>query len=163
KTPAQLGILGRRMSSDHSAPQSRRRGAVKLESFVKSGFSALGATELLTAPVDALNGTTAAQATALREVLGIASVFDLAASQLLHALRTALASATPRLAADVLDPATAGTQALADAPLAALRAVGADGVARLQAALGITTVGELAAWPPGLAARDLLASACIPE
>ncbi len=72
-----------------------------IESFVKGGFASLSATELLTAPVDALHGTTAAQAAALREVLGIASVFDLAASQLLQALRTALAGAKPRLAGDL--------------------------------------------------------------
>jgi len=136
---------------------------VELESFVKSGFAGLGATELLAAPVDALHGTTAAQALALREVLGIATVFDLAASQLLHALRTALAGATPRLAGDVFDAAAAGDAVLAAVPLAALRAVGAAGAARLQAELGVATVGELAAWPPGLAARDLLATACIPE
>ena len=136
---------------------------MEIESFVKSGFATLGATELLAAPVDALHGTTAAQAGALREVLGIASVFDLAASQLLHALRAALASTRPRLAADVLDAAAAGDPPLANAPLAALRAVGPDGAAKLQAALGIGTVGELAAWPPALAARDLLASACVPE
>ena len=136
---------------------------MNIESFVKSGFASLGATELLTAPVDALHGTTATQALALREVLGIATVFDLAASQLLHALRTALSGAKPRLAGDVLDAAAAGDAALAAVPLAALRALGAAGAARLQGELGIATVGELAAWPPGLAARDLLATACIPE
>jgi len=136
---------------------------VNVESFVKSGFASLGATELLTSPVDALNGTTAAQAVALREVLGITSVFDLAASSLLHALRAALASTTPRLPGDVLDAAAAGDTALAEVPLSALRPVGAVGAGRLQSALGVATVGELALWPPGLAARDLLATACVPE
>lgn len=134
-----------------------------IETFVKSGFSSLGATELLNAPVDALHGTTTAQAQALREVLGITTVFDLAASQLLHLLRSTLASASPRLPGDVFDAAAAGDAALASAPLAALRGVGADGAARLLAALGVATLGELAAWPPGIAARDLLSAACLPE
>ena len=133
------------------------------DQFVKSGFAALSATELLTAPVEVLNGTTAAQALALREVLGINTVFDLAGSQLLHSLRAALASAKPRLAGDLLDAAAAGDRSLADTALAALRAVGAAGAAKLQAALGVATVGELAAWPPGLAARDLLAVTCLPD
>ncbi len=136
---------------------------MQIESLVKTGFAGLGSSELLTAPVDALNGTTAEQAAALREVLGIGSVFDLAASQLLHALRTALAGVPPRVASDVLDAAAAAGRPLADAPLAALRAVGGAGAARMQAALGVATAGELAAWPPGLAARDLLAIACTPE
>ncbi|MFN6995725.1 MAG: hypothetical protein ACK4PH_16125, partial [Aquincola tertiaricarbonis] len=101
---------------------------MQIESFVKSGFAGLGPTELLAAPVDALNGTTAPQAAALREVLGIASVFDLAASRLLHTLRHALARPAPRLAGDVLDAAAAADSGgLADAPLAALRAVGTAG------------------------------------
>ncbi len=133
------------------------------ESFVKSSFSGLGTAELLTSSVEALNGSTAAQASALRQVLGITTVFDLAASQLLHTLRTALNQARPRLAGDVLDPAPAADLALADAPLSALRAVGAVGADTLRAALGVTTVGELALWPPGQAARDLLAHICTPE
>ena len=136
---------------------------MEIERFFKSGFSALGASELLTGTVEALNGTTAAQALALREVLAINTVFDLAASELLHAVRRALAQPQPRLPGDVLDVAAAGEVALADAPLAALRSLGAAGAERLRTALGVATLGELAQWPPGLAARDLLAVVCTPE
>ena len=147
---------------------------VQAAELVRSEHTARTADEILRAPVTALLGVSSAAATALGTI-GVASVFDLAASRVFGAARrlAALADDPDRkrtesrlgvVAADTVDaPAGVAIAALAAQPIAILRGVGASRAAEVSAALDVVTVRDLALWPPSLAARAILADAFFPE
>jgi hypothetical protein len=126
--------------------------------------------EALRLDVGALLGVSDAAAQALKAV-SILSVFDLSASRVFAtAVRLVEVAANPSraearlgvVAADaVAMPAGVAVGALADRPLSVLR--GIPDAAALGDALDVETVRELAAWPPYVAARAILAAAFFPE
>lgn len=141
---------------------------------VRSGHTARTADEILRAPVAALLGVSAAAAGAVGAI-GIFSVFDLAASRVFSTARrlAALASDTERaepesrlgivLGETVEVPDGVEVADLAGQSIAILRAIGTTHEAAIASALDVTTVRDLALWPPSLAARAILSDAFFPE
>jgi hypothetical protein len=134
-------------------------------SALKREFVALTGDALMRAPVSVLLGVDAAAQAALLDA-NVGSVFDLGASAAFAvARRLVRASEDPALpesrqqafaAEDVAAPAETPVAELARQPLTVLRAL-RDAALPLAQALGVANVRELAAWPPSLAARSLVA------
>lgn len=124
--------------------------------------------EVLQRPVDALAGVTSAAVDALLD-LGVQTIFDLATSTVFALAQDASEAARSfSLAArlgttphDWLEPGTTvpSPADIGGLPLGSLRGLGVDRAAALGTALGLSTIGELAAWPPRLVAKALLARA----
>jgi hypothetical protein len=137
---------------------------------LRSAHGASTADEALRLPVGGLLGVSAAAAQAL-QAISIVSVFDLSASRMFAAAARLVeiagdpSRAEARLgvvAADAVTmPPGMAVGALADQPLSILR--GIPDAAALGNALDVATVRELAAWPPYLAAKAILAAAFFPE
>jgi len=138
---------------------------------VKSPFAWQASDRLLGQAVSSLLGVSARAELALGDVLAVRTVFDLAASQLFKAVAQAVAFSSANepagagvtAPAEVFDASLIGTGGLATTGLAALRVVGPARAAEVATALGISTLRELALWPPYLAARAILADAYLPE
>ncbi len=138
---------------------------------VKSPFASQASDRLLGQAVSSLLGVSAAAERTLADVLSVRTVFDLAASQLFKSVSQAVASALAKdpagavatASAEVFDASLVGSAGLGAAGLAALRAVGPARAAQVGAALGLSTLRELALWPPYRAARAILADAYLPE
>src|SRR5712671_3350763 len=130
---------------------------------LRANATALEADEVLRAPPSALMGVSPAAETALAAI-DIHSVFDLAASRIFAAAAallaiqrdpTAVESRLNTVASDVATvPAGVPIDELANQPIAILRAIG-DATALAQA-LDVSTVRDLALWPPYRAARAIL-------
>jgi hypothetical protein len=140
--------------------------------FLKSAFAGLAPDEALRQPPGVLLGVSAGAQAAL-ETLGVRTVFDLGASRVFATARALLAiqgdptAAEARLnvvAADAVDaPAGVLVTELADQPIAILRGVGSANAPALGAALDVSTVRDLALWPPHAAARAIVDLAYLPE
>lgn len=140
--------------------------------FLKSAFAGLAPDEALRQPPGVLLGVSAGAQAAL-ETLGVRTVFDLAASRVFATARALLAiqrdptTAEARLnvvAADAVDaPAGMPVTELADQPIAILRGVGSANAPALGAAVDVSTVRDLALWPPHAAARAIVELAYVPE
>jgi hypothetical protein len=140
---------------------------------VRTTHAARSADELLRERVGALLGVSAAAESALA-TLNVHTVFDLAASRLFAAATrvvslagTAESATVPRpfraVPADVVAvPSDVPVEKLAFESIAILRQIGPANAAAISAALGVTTVRDLALWPPYLSAREILAEAFFP-
>lgn len=129
--------------------------------------------EALRASPDALLGVSADAADALKD-LTIPTVFDLAASRifanaaLLYEAATDPRSMLARFGmapADVLDalPPGVALDQLRNQPISILEGIGAASAAKLSKALSVSTVRDLALWPPYLAARAIVATVFYPD
>lgn len=129
--------------------------------------------EALRASPDALLGVSADAVDALKD-LGVPSVFDLASSRIFaNAMLLVEAASDPRSVlarfgmapADVLEtlPAGISLDQLRNQPISILEGISAPVAAKLSKALSITTVRDLALWPPYLAARAIVRAVFSPE
>lgn len=122
----------------------------------------------LTADVGKLAGVTEPARVALLG-LGIVTVFDLAASSVFADARSiALGDAVTRrlrvVPSDVLrDIADVTIESAAGLPLSSLRRLGPAEASAVSQALGVSTLWDLAHWPPYLAARALMEGALNPS
>lgn len=122
----------------------------------------------LTADVGKLAGVTEPARVALSG-LGIVTVFDLAASSVFADARAiALGDAVTRrlrvVPSDILrDIADVTIESAAGLPLSALRRLGQAEASAVSQALAVSTLWDLAHWPPYLAARDLMQGALNPN
>ncbi len=136
------------------------------KTLLKQEHAGLSGDALMLARPEVLRGVVAAQQTAL-EALQIRTVFDLAASAAFAAARRVLLlqddatrpeAQLQRVAADLADaPAGVPVAELAAQPVVALKAIEPPQALLLRNALAVTTIRDLALWPPYLAARALLA------
>lgn len=129
--------------------------------------------EVLHAPPDALLGVSA-EARASLEALGIHTVFDLASSRLFANAATLTEAGTdPRTVlaryglapADMVDalPAGISIDQLRFQGIEILEGIGPANAADISAALVVTTVRDLALWPPYRAAREILEAVFFPD
>ena len=140
--------------------------AIDPRTLLKSASADLRGDALMLARPEVLRGVDAAQQAAL-EALQIRTVFDLAASASFAAARRVLRlqddatlpeAQLQRVAADLADaPAGVPVADLAAQPVAALKMVDPAQAQLLRSALAVTTIRDLALWPPHAAARALLA------
>ncbi len=132
---------------------------------VRRAAAFMSAGELLGQPVTVLLGVNAAAEQALGGI-GIATVFDLAASAVFQQARDIREAGDPRAPAGRYglvpgDWFTGGqpaatTDTLADLGISTLRLLAPAQAAALTAALDVSRIGDLAAWPPYATARTLL-------
>lgn len=140
--------------------------------FLKSAFAALAADEALRSPASTLLGVSQPAQNAL-STIGISTVFDLAASlsfataSKLVTIQNDPTAAEARLNAVAADTVAApvGVPAteLADQPISILRGIGTANAGPISSALDLTTVRDLALWPPYAAAKAILNLAYFPE
>ena len=140
--------------------------------FLKSAFAALAPDEALRSPASTLLGVSQPAQNAL-STIGISTVFDLAASlsfataSKLVTIQNDPTAAEARLNAVAADTVAApvGVPAteLADQPISILRGIGTANAGAISSALDITTVRDLALWPPYAAAKAILNLAYFPE
>ncbi|MEO9779271.1 MAG: hypothetical protein ABJH07_08245 [Sedimentitalea sp.] len=112
--------------------------------------------------VSALSGVTDEQGRLLSS-LGINTVFDLAVSQVFADARRLLLPGAAELVwrdedlfpRDLLKPAVEIVGDIASMPIQSLARVAARLATAINTTLGIQTIGELALWPPYVAAREL--------
>jgi hypothetical protein len=135
---------------------------------LRTEYSSLQIGDALRASPEALLGVGPGAVAALRE-LGIDSIFDLAASETFHSADRVLRAANDpgseearagQLPSDLVARPPGTT--LVDAPAldaAALRGLGGEVGSRAKESLEISTIRDLALWPPYLAARQLLEDA----
>lgn len=137
-----------------------------LADLVRTDFVQRTERELLDAPPIALLGVSAAAAAQLA-ALGIVTVFDLALSRIFATANQLVAAASGddaflrfgRAPADAVNPIAAGehrVDQLAAEPLTVLAGIDAERAAAIESALQVTTVRELALWPPHRAARTIV-------
>jgi hypothetical protein len=134
-----------------------------LAELVRERATALQPDELLARRVDTLLGVSAEARRSLSAGLGIDTVFDLAASRSLGAVRRALASRADLLPADLFVATAVVAGDLGASPLSALRALTAAEVEPLAAATGARSLSELVHWAPYVAAQRILRAAYEPE
>lgn len=128
--------------------------------------------ETLSKPVTSLIGVTPTAAEVLKKI-GITTIQDLATSSIFN-LANQLAEAgkpivhlpqgnghIPKIPTDLLDDEVLNKpiERLATEPINVLKAIGQEHAKEIAEALGVTTVRELAKWPPYLAARQLFSAA----
>jgi hypothetical protein len=129
--------------------------------------------EVLRAGPGALLGVSADAVAALDDI-AVPTVFDLAASRIFanaHMLYEAATDPRSMLArygmapADVLDalPPGMSLDQLRNQPIAILEGIDAAAAAKLTAALSVTTVRDLALWPPYLAAQAIVRAVFFPD
>lgn len=132
---------------------------------VRSAYRNLDLTSLLREPIDVLIGVSSAAKDELRDH-NIVSVFDLAASALFREAATLVAAAddpTSEWAQAGRPPRTVVDSAIVDLPIETvadraiedLRSFSDTAAGRVSAALNVSTIRELAVWPPYLAARQI--------
>jgi hypothetical protein len=139
-----------------------------MDSILKSQFDADGTT-LIGLPVDALLGVTTAAADVLRQALNIRTVFDLATNDVFaHAARIVDAAANGssewsrcgRVPSGVIDrqqpELPGGFASLVSADVQTLVGIGPVTAPAVKQALTVTTIRDLALWPPFLAARSAM-------
>ena len=142
------------------------------QTFVKSQFGDLQIEQVLASPPSVLLGVNDAAAAAIG-ALGVSTVFDLSVSTVFdNAARIVAAGDDPRSvmrrfgrapSALVDDGATTTpTTDLPYADLAALTGIDAATGQTLQQELGVTTIRDLAYWPPFLAAKAIMIEAYNP-
>ena len=140
--------------------------------FLKTASAALAGQALQQAPTGVLLGVNDAAQAALAS-LNIVSVFDLAASGLFEVARRLLALETDAtlfearqgtMPADAvnLPPPGIPLQLWARQPIGILKGIAPALVGPVSAALDVSTVRDLALWPPGVAARALLQGVLLP-
>ena len=139
--------------------------AFTLADHLKTPHAALTAEDVLRAPVDVLLGVPAAARAAL-EAVNVRTVFDLAASELFATAALLLAAETdPTLAESRLNVAAADAVSAppgipigewARRGLSLLAGMTTQQAAALGTALDVTTIRDLALWPPFVVARTLL-------
>ena len=141
----------------------------KISRLVRSQHKHQTTTELLGQPTIALLGVSPAAADVLGEI-GIHTVFDLASSRLFDGAAivsdtsvTSSAASLPyaRVPAGIAhdDEWNLSAAQLAASSLSALRALDPDLSSRMEQALDVKTVRDLACWPPYQAARMILSDA----
>src|SRR5437763_3404597 len=140
---------------------------------IKTAFMELELREILQSPPDVLLGVSADAASMLAAV-PITTVYDLALARMFRDATHLVEAATDPTSvvaryghppADLIAPQHAG-DVLADVPegpVSTLAAVTPELAAALAATLGVTSVRDLAQWPPYLAAVTLLTEALAPE
>lgn len=130
--------------------------------YVTTGFQELEIEEIMRAPVNALLGVIDEQATVL-SLLGIETIFDLAVSQVFADARRLLFPSIgenkwrsedlyPR---DLLNGSVEIPDDISKVPVQNLARVTSRIAASIKTQMGVQTVGELAVWPPYIAARRL--------
>lgn len=140
---------------------------------VKTNSSARTTDEVLRGPVIALLGVSDTAASVLQG-LQINTVFDLAASRVFAAAADLVAISDGNLdrlenrlnavPSDVVDaPPGVPVAELAKQPISVLRGIGSVLAQSVSATLDVSTVRDLALWPPYRAANALLADAFFPE
>jgi hypothetical protein len=139
---------------------------------LRSDFATSSTEEALRARAGALLGVTPAAEAALA-TLDVRTVFDLAVSRVFSAAAdllsleqdgTAVGVRLNAVPSDVAQPPDGlSVRELARQPIALLRAIGEASAPEIAAALDVTTIRDLALWPPYAAARALLAAAFFPE
>ena len=140
---------------------------MSVSDYVKTDSADLSADEILQSPLDILLGVSA-NARAAIEALNIRTVFDLAASQVfataaaLVATETDATTVEARLngaAADaVIPPPGLAVGEWSRQGLTILAGITAEEANALSTALSLTTIRDLALWPPYLAAKSILQS-----
>src|SRR4051794_8314157 len=142
------------------------------QTFVKSQFGDLQIEQVLASPPSVLLGVGDAAATAIG-ALGVSTVFDLSVSTVFdNAARIVAAGDDPRSVmrrfgrapSSLVDDGatTTPTTDLPYADLAALTGIDAATSAALQTQLGVSTIRDLAYWPPYLAAKAIMIEAYNP-
>jgi hypothetical protein len=132
---------------------------------LRSDVAELELRDVLRQPVTKLLGVSPDAGAALQE-LGISTVFDLGASSLFAAARSAAAAGGPgELASrhgmapgDWLKPDTSFGELdqIGELPLEALRGVTNEQATTLKQALHVSTIAEFAKWPPQRVAREMI-------
>jgi len=136
------------------------------EKLVRSAYRHLDLASLLRQPIDVLMGVSPAAKDELRDQ-NIVTVLDLAASALFREAAMlvaaaddpnsewALAAGAPRTVVDS-EIVQLPVEIIADRQIQDLRSFSDTVAGRISAALTVSTIRELAAWPPYLAARQIL-------
>lgn len=136
---------------------------------LKPRFRSMSALQAAVAPLRALQGVDQRIEAALAP-MGLRRVLDLAESPIFNSARVLLEGATSSrsvlhrlgsVPATLINEAMPPRAAVA-APLESLQGVGTSHGPTLTQATGAKTVGEMAQWPPFLAARSILAAAAMP-
>lgn len=135
---------------------------------LRSAAADLGTAEILSRPTHDLLGVSETAAQVLAD-LGIRTIFDLGASDLFATAREVAAASRSdrptrlvgRVAGDLLrsGEATPPVDGLADLPLGRLRRLSSAEAAALANALDVTSIADLANWPPYQEARRQLSLA----
>lgn len=134
-------------------------------SLVREAGRSLSMAELLNRPVTILQGASEDAQSALEDV-DVRSVFDLAASSLFAAASRIADATRPdselgsigRVPTDMVDAAVHDVPAneLATRDIEVLKIIGPQTAAKLKAALAVTSIRDLALWPPYLASLKIL-------
>lgn len=131
---------------------------------IQSQYMADSVTQLLMRPVSTLLDVSSDGAKVL-ESLGIITIFDLAASSIFDSARQIVLAAsqppglgTDHIAGDFVDSSYRDRtpRAVAAASLAAMRSIGEVTAKKIKDVLGLSTIQELANWPPYRVARSIL-------
>jgi hypothetical protein len=146
-----------------ASEQREEAVAGRFDDSVRASSATLSLRELLQQPATELLGVDADAATALKAV-GIETIFDLGSSMLFAEASAALAAAASNIdlvTGDLLS--TAATPVAADdvpgLPLARLKSLSNAQATALGNALAVTSVRELALWPPRVLAHQLVSAA----
>ena len=136
---------------------------MSIDNRLRSANTGLSILEALQLPTSALLGVDSSAAAALADV-GIRTVFDLGTSALFAQASMAATLTGSRVGAvphdlfqqDLAQPADDDYSTL---PIASLRALSNEAATALSAALDVTTIQELAFWPPRVAAHQMVGAA----
>lgn len=134
--------------------------SVRFADLVRESSRELSLRELLEQPVTELIGVSAAAASALAS-LTIGSIFDLGTSSVFARASAALAAAgsdVPLVTQDILGPSGAGVapEDVPGLPIVRLHGVSQATASAITAGLSVTTIRELALWPPRRVAHEMV-------
>lgn len=144
-----------------------------ISEYVRSGYAYLEPRAILQSPLSVLLGVSEMASQALL-TLNISTVFDLATSQVFNnalvLTRTAESGNTlfgrfGAVTRDVIDDGARGGSVgtFSNRPIAVLQGIGPNNGPDITSALLVSTVRDLALWPPFRAAKDILQRVLAPE
>ena len=134
---------------------------------LRPAYLSLTSEQLLKAPVSAILAVSE-QATKGLNILGIESIFDLGSSQLFGMARLILNAALTedqtnpqKFSSDLVDDSMKGKSAteIVDSSVTVLRMIDDSTANKIQVILGISTIRELAVWPPYNISRTIITGA----